>query len=391
MRSNSKKVQWQQVSTGFLSSLMAIIAGLVFGLIILVIVNPNQAIPGFLRILTGGFGNSWQGFGKVINYAVPIIMTGLSVGFAFRTGLFNIGASGQFMVGAYTAIYIGYSVKGLPAPWHWLLAFICASLAGAIWGAVPGLLKAYRNVNEVISSIMMNYIGLYLVNFLIPMTVYDKIKNQTKSVLKTARTPTLGLNKLLPKSNLDIAIFVVLLAVIVLYIITKKTTFGFELRACGLNREAARYAGINEKKSITYSMLIAGIFSGMGGALLYLSHTGTYMQVKDELLMQGFNGIPVALLGLSHPIGIFFSGLFISHITIGGNYMQAYDFPVEIIDMIIAAIIYFGAFALLFRQFFTRRLTRRASLALADEPSPATQGGGVDESKTVHVDKEDHV
>ena len=336
--------------TSFLSSLMAIAAGLLVGLIILLISNSKDAIPAFVTILKGGFEDGAKGIGQVIYFAIPIIMTGLSVGFAFKTGLFNIGASGQFTCGAFVAIYIGIKWTFVPPEIHWLVALIGAMIAGAVWGSGPGLLKAFFNVNEVITSIMMNYIGMYLVNMTIVKTVYDSLKNQTKPVLKSAILPKAGLDKLFNTSNVNIGIIIVILAVAIIYIILQKTTFGYELKACGINKEASRYAGINEKKSIILSMVIAGALSGLGGGLLYLSGSGKYLHVLDVLAPEGFSGISVALLGMSHPIGIFLSGLFIAHLEVGGFNIQLYNFVPEIIDMIVAVIIYCGAFALLFKQ-----------------------------------------
>ena len=160
----------------FSSSILAIVCGLLFGLIILLISNPSQAFGGFMMIIQGGFTDGMQGFGQVLYMATPLIMTGLSVGFAFKTGLFNIGASGQFTAGAFAAVYVGVKFTFLPPGVHCLAALLAAILAGALWGMVPGLLKAFFNVNEVISSIMMNYIGMYLTNMLIQNTVYDQVK-----------------------------------------------------------------------------------------------------------------------------------------------------------------------------------------------------------------------
>ncbi|MDD2496136.1 MAG: ABC transporter permease [Tissierellia bacterium] len=348
-------------ASSFFAALMAIVAGLLFGLVILLLSNAKEAFPAFLTILVGGFSAGARGIGQVIYYATPIIMTGLSVGFAFKTGLFNIGASGQFTCGAFIAIYIGIKWTFLPPEIHWLVALIGAMIAGAIWGSGPGLLKAFFNVNEVITSIMMNYIGMYLVNMTIVRTVYDALKNQSKSVAKSAVLPKAGLDKLFNTNNLNIGIIIAILSVIVIYIILQKTTFGYELKACGSNKNASKYAGINEKKSIVLSMVIAGALSGLGGGLLYLSGSGKYLQVLDILAPEGFNGISVALLGMSHPIGILFSGLFIAHLTVGGFNIQLYDFVPEVIDMIVAVIIYCGAFALLFKHLIIK-FTSKPSL-----------------------------
>lgn len=333
-----------------LSSLMAIVVGLLVGFIILLVSNPSQALGGFGAILIGGFADM-KSMGQVLYFATPIIMTGLSVGFASRTGLFNIGASGQFIVGAYAAIVVGVKCTFLPGPLHWIVALIASMLAGAIWGAIPGLLKAYRNVNEVIACIMMNYIGMYLVNFMITKTVFDSLKNQSMRVASSANVPKMGLDAIFRDGNsvssANGGIFIAVLMAIIMYIILEKTAFGFELKACGFNREAARYAGINERRSIVFSMVIAGALAGLGGALLYLAGSGKGIDVVDVLAAEGFNGIPVALLGLNNPIGIIFSGILIAYLTVGGFNMQLYDFAPQVIEIIIAIIIYFSAFALL--------------------------------------------
>jgi len=253
-------------------------------------------------------------------------------------------------MGAFFAVYIGVKWTFLPPSIHWLVALLGAAIGGAIWGMIPGILKAYRNVNEVIASIMMNYIGMYLVNYLIRTNIYDQLRNQTQTIEKGATIPKAGLDQLFETTNLNIGFLIAVIFVVIIYILIEKTTFGFELKACGMNRYASRYAGINEKRSIVLSMVIAGALAGIGGALLYLAGTGRYMQVLDVLAAEGFNGIPVALLGLSNPIGILFAGLFIAHISVGGTNLQLLDFVPEIIDIIIAAIIYCGAFSLIFKQ-----------------------------------------
>ncbi len=375
----------------FLSSLMAIAAGLLVGLIILLISNSKDAIPAFFTILKGGFEDGAKGVGQVVYFAIPIIMTGLSVGFAFKTGLFNIGASGQFTCGAFVAIYIGIKWTFVPAEIHWLAALVGAMVAGAVWGSGPGILKAFFNVNEVITSIMMNYIGMYLVNMTILRTVYDSLKNQTKPVLKSAVLPKAGLDKLFNTNNINIGIFIVLTAVALIYIILQKTTFGYELKACGSNKEASKYAGINEKKSIIMSMVIAGALSGLGGGLLYLSGSGKYIQVLDVLAPEGYNGISVALLGMSHPIGILLSGLFIAHLRVGGFNIQLYNFVPEIIDMIVAVIIYCGAFALLFKHiisnFIRKPIGEKTAANINESIQAKAEGPGKDKTKPKNKDK----
>lgn len=368
-------------STGFVnasSSVLAILVGLVFGFVIMLISNPAQAIQGFGIILKGGFSGGARGIGQTLYYAIPIIMTGLSVGFAFKTGLFNIGASGQFTVGAFTAILIGIKLNSLPAPLHWIIALLGATLAGGLWALIPGLFKAYLNVNEVISSIMMNYIGLFAVNYAIkhpalktaPM-IFDTTMNLTSNTAPTSILPKSFLSYLFPGSTVNIGIIIAILIAVFMYFVLNKTTFGYELKACGYNKNASQYAGISEKRSIVLSMVIAGALSGLGGGLVYLSGpNGRRYKVLDLLLADGFAGIPVALLGLNNPLGIIFAGIFIAFITIGGEYLQSLDFVVEIIDIITAAIIFFSAFALVFRGFIHKMLkTEELTVSLDDNHS----------------------
>ena len=349
-----KSIFENENTVNFISSVMAVICGLLFGFIILFISSPSQAYGGFSMIIQGGFADGISGIGRMLYIAAPIIMTGLSVGFAFKTGLFNIGASGQFTAGAFAAVFVGVKGNFLPSGMHCIAALFAAMAAGALWGSVPGLLKAFFNVNEVISSIMMNYIGMYGVNMLIRRYVYDRIKNQSMPVKSAANLSKAGLDKIFPGSNINVGILIAAVSVIAVHIILHKTVFGYELKSCGKNKDASRYAGINEKKNIVLSMVIAGMLSGLGGALLYLSDSGKYMQVLDIIAPEGFLGISVALLGLSEPLGIFLSGLFIGHITVGGSNMQLFDFAPEAIDMIIAAIVYCGALSLLFKEIINR-------------------------------------
>lgn len=345
-------------TASFVSSLVAIGVGLVLGLIILLVSNPSEAFPGFLTMLSGGFNTGTKSLGNVFYFAIPIIMTGLSVGFAFKTGLFNIGASGQFIVGAYVAVLIGVKLTVL-GNFQWVVAIIGAMLAGAIWGAVPGFLKAFLNVHEVIASIMMNYIGMFLVNFLVKKTVLNVFTARSVAVAQTANIPKMGLDKILPDSSIHGGFVIAVLFVILMYIILQKTTFGYELKACGHNRFAAKYAGINETRSIVLSMTIAGLLAGVGGALFYLSGAGVYIEVVDVLASQGFTGISVALLGMSNPIGIFFSGIFIAWLQVGGFYMQRYSFVPEFIEIITAIIIYTSAASLLIRNYLEMRQLKK--------------------------------
>jgi len=350
----------------FISIALAVASGLLLGLLVLLIANPKNAFPAFAGILAGSFGEprgGWLGFGDLLYYATPLIFTGLSVGFAYKTGLFNIGASGQFMVAQLVAVIVGLYAEGLGV-FQWPIAILAGIAAGAIWGFFPGIFKALFNVNEVITSIMFNYIGMYLRNMLIYSSnvLYNPLRAETHKLPDSAFNPKAGLDFIFPGSRVDIGIIFAIIVAIAIYIVLKKTIFGYELIAVGHNREASRYAGINAKRKIVISMVIAGALAGLGGALQILAPgahgLGNRIKPVEVIAPEGFNGIPVALLGLLHPIGIVFSALFITYIQRGGNYIQSRAM-IEIIDIIIALIIYFSAFALLFQQIMKRRKDRR--------------------------------
>lgn len=336
----------------FFASLIAIIVGLIVGALILIISNPSQAMEGITTILTSPFTHGLKGVGQILYYATPIIMTGLSVGFAFKTGLFNIGAPGQLIVGGAAAVYVGIRCENLGSV-QWVVALLAALLVGLIWGAIPGICKAFFNVNEVIVCIMCNYIGMYLVNYFISENalLYDKKLSRSKAVALTANIPKMGLDKIFEGSSVNGGFFLAIIAVIIIYIILKKTVFGYELVAAGYSKDASKYAGMNEKRNIVLSMAISGALAALGGAMIYLAGSGKHIEVVDTLASEGFTGISVALLGLSNPIGILFAGLFIAYITAGGFYLQLLNFSKEIIDIIIAVIIYFSAFSLYVRIF----------------------------------------
>jgi len=341
------------------ASMCAILIGLFVGFLVLLASNPDNALSAFLTILKGGLSGGSKGIGNVLFKAIPIIMTGLSVAIAFKAGMFNIGTPGQFIMGAYTAIYIGCYLTFLPPVIHWLVCILSATAVGALWVLIPALLKAFLNVNEVIATIMMNYIGMYTSNYLITKYVFDANKNQSKLVAASAQTPKLGMDKLFPGSSLNAGIFVALLCMILIYVLLQRSTFGYELKACGQHCSAARYAGINEKKCIVMTLLIAGALAGLGGGLTYVAGDGRSIFVVDVLAQEGFTGISVALLAMNHPIAIFFSGIFIASLTVGGFYMQLYQYPYEVIDIIIAIIIYFSAISLLVRKLMERWRNRQ--------------------------------
>ena len=362
-------------STSILASLISIGVGLIVGLVLLYVLNAKAAGGAFISLITTGFRSSDK-FAKVLYQAAPLIMTGLSVGFAFKTGLFNIGATGQYTIGAAFAL-IGAIQFQLP----WYVCLLLALIGGAIWGIFPGLFKALFNVNEVITSIMFNWIAMFAVNLTInnlPMMLakywggaqMDRTANLADAN-PGALIPRLGLDVLMKSNYMNISIFIAIAFALIAWIILSKTTFGYELMACGYNRNASVYAGINAKRNIVLSMVISGAFAGVGGGLYFLAGTGQYTLLK-QLLTAGFNGIPVALLATSNPIGTIFSAFFVSYIQVGGDAMQP-DFVKEIIDIIISVIIYLAAFALLTRELLTRGKQRRQDAALEAAAAPAPE------------------
>jgi len=341
--------------TSVLAALLCVLIGLACGFLVLVAINPAHAwADGFVRILKGGFYDAPYGVGKTLANAAPLIMTGLSVAFAFKTGLFNIGAAGQYTLGAYGALYCAIM---LHMPWY--VCLLAATLMGGIWGAIPGFFKAYLNINEVITAIMFNWIGLYLVNELIYQNgtgpMYDARNTRTWNLRKSEEyaqsiIPDLGLNDLFQTNSTTIAIFLAMVVAVLVWMVLNKTIFGYELKAVGFNKNAARYAGINEKKNIVLSMTIAGALAGFGAGLYYLSSVSEWNPLNSTSLpAMGFNGISVALLASSNPIGTIFSAIFISHISVGGSFLSTKYYPTEIADLISGIIIYLCAFSMLFR------------------------------------------
>ena len=356
---------------GFLSvlaSLICIVIGLALGLVVLAIINAEHALVDGLWVIISSGLKSPRNMGTVLANAAPLIMTGLSVGFAFKTGLFNIGAAGQYTLGAFGALYCAIVLQ-----WPWYLCLLASMVFGAVWGAIPGIFKAYLNINEVISAIMFNWIGLYMVNDIMygggQGAMYDMASTKTYSLRKVAKQamiPSCGMSDVFGKlQSVTIAIFIAIFFAIVIYILINKTTFGYELKACGFNKHAAQYAGINDKRNIILSMTIAGALAGMGAGLFYLSTVAEWNpQVSTALPAMGFNGISVALLACSNPIGTIFSSLFVSYITVGGTKLSTQYYTKEIADVITAIIIYLCAFSLLFRNKIRGRLAGKGGVNL---------------------------
>lgn len=374
------------------ASLLSIVIGLAVGAIVAAIVGISKdniggkGIWDGIRLIFFGLfstgrdaaGNLTWGFnpvswGNMLFRATPLIMTGLSVAVAFKTGLFNIGAPGQYLMGTLATLMIALKIpsSAVSPAVIWILAFLGGMLAGALWGAIPGLLKAFLNINEVLACIMTNWISANLVTWAFDISNLKNVAEGTKTgyIYKTTfnnvATSKMGLDKIFPNSQVNGGIVIAIVIAVLVYIIMNKTTLGYQLKACGANRHAARYAGIADKRNIVLSMGMAGALAGGGAALYWLSgNTEFYWITYQALPAAGFNGIPVALLALNHPIAVVFAGIFMAMLNIVGQQlttMTAYN--EYITDVVIAVIVYLSAFSLLIQMWLGRRKSKKEGKA----------------------------
>lgn len=350
------------------ASLLCIFGGIFVGFIVLVLLsvfNPRigfaEAVRGILIILGGPFsggGNSLFQLGNMLFNATPLILTGLSACIAFKTGLFNIGAPGQYLMGAMVTLLVSLSIPSavVPSPVIWLLALICGTLAGALWGAIPGFFKAYLNVNEVIVCIMTNWIAANVVSWVFNGSKFinvaeSKVNFIMKTEVNNIATATFGLDKIFSGGSVvsyaDASIFLAICVAIALYIVMNKTTFGYELKACGYNRDGAKYAGMNEKRNLLLAMAIAGGLAALGASIWCLNgHQDFKWETYQTLPADGFNGIPAALLAGNNPIGIIFTAIFLKYINVGGSNLAANTaFNEYVSQLMVAMIVYFSGFA----------------------------------------------
>lgn len=358
-----------RIANAFVPSLISVVGGLIIGFIILFIINPGSSFFAFLTLVAGSFTGGINGIGDTLYKMSAITLTGLSVAFAFKTGLFNIGASGQMLFSGAVTIIVG-QITTIPASIHWLVALLAGMLAGALWGFIPGLLKALFNVNEVVATIMMNYTAISMASLIVEK-IAIRDENNYASVIITALLPKMGLDKIFSGAPMiDISIIIAIITALLIYFILNKTTLGYELKAVGLNRDASKYAGINEKRNIIISMTIAGALSGLAGACFYLG--GTKMATAPALIGEGFIGITVALLANSNPIGILFSAYFIAHLSYGGSHIVGLGYFGEIASIVTACIVYFMGIAVLLQMYLGvvvnkyRNVTAHASGASKD-------------------------
>ena len=365
-----------------LAAILCIIFGLFIGFLVLLAINPGGAWNGIVTITKNFLNYPSQAaaikyLGNTLVKMAPLLMCALSINFCYKTGLFNIGAAGQYVVGAGACLYAALAWK-LP----WFVCILIALAAGLIWGFAVGVLKAYLNVNEVISGIMLNWIGLYLVNMLLS-GVKEKASpytEQISAINSKALLPTLGLDALFSKNKyVTIAVPLAILIAIVIWVVLNKTKFGYEIRATGFNKEAARYAGMNEKRNIILTLAIGGGLAAVGAAFLYLSGYEQWSVTQSSVPSMGFNGIAATFLGGLNPIGTIFSSYFIQHITSGGAYLDKSMYPSQIADLITAIIIYLCGFVLFFKLTLNKRIaTKNERNANAVDTANKSEGGGAD-------------
>lgn len=344
-----------------IASVICIALGLLAGYIVLLVIDPSEAGTAITSILKNFLyfprpEVALEYFGSTLVKTAPLLMCTLSVLFAYKVGLFNIGASGQFTVGAGLALYFAIHYS---APW-WV-CLLLAMLGGAALGAAAGALKAYFNVNEVIACIMLNWISLYSVN-----TALTAVKESGTTYTLPLRTnapgallPHCGLQHLFADNRyVTVAIPLSVIFAVAVLIILQKTKLGYELRATGLSVNAAKYAGMKEKKNIILAMAISGALAGIGAAFLYLSGIEQWSCAQTAVPNMGFNGIAAAFLGGLHPLGAILSSFFIQHITSGGAYVDKMVYCSQISDLITAIIIYFCGFVLFLRHCMDRRIQK---------------------------------
>ena len=353
-----------------IASLVCILLGLFIGYIVLLFINPAGAGKAILDIIKNFLtynkpASQLKYFGNTLVKTAPLLMCALSVLFAYKVGLFNIGAAGQYVAGSCACLY-----AALAWGWGWLPCMLLAMLGGMVLGAISGLLKSYCNVNEVISGIMLNWIVLYLTNMLL-----TNVKEETSPYTfvlahknPSAVLPTLGLGSLLNNNQyVGLALPLSILAAVLVWVVLEKTRFGYELRATGNNKNAAKYCGMAEKRNIILTLVISGALAGMGAAMLYLTGYEQWQCSTSSVPGMGFNGIAAAFLGGLNPFGTILASFFIQHITAGGAYVDKTMYCAQISDLISAIIIYLCGFVLFMKYAMNSAISKREEKAALKE------------------------
>lgn len=345
------------LESNVLYTALAIIIGFVIGAIFLAAAGISPA-AAYGKLLDGVFGKPKFMVWTLV-YASPLIFTGLSVAFSLRTGVFNIGAEGQFVVGAMAACACGILLK-LPPVLHAIVCVLAAAAAGFLWSYLVGILKVKRGIHEVLSFIMFNWIAFYLSNFLVnTQTLHKEGSGEaTKNVLDSARLlfPE-GMLKVLDCNGANWGFFLAIAAAVAMWIIIEKTTLGYRLKAVGFNRDAATFGGINADRSILTALGMSGALAGIGGAVQVLGMSGRISQFAGQE-GYGFEGITVALIAGSNPLGCIFSGIFYGAMKYGGSKLTMVGAPEEVIDIIMGCVIIFIAISGVFKELFTRKSKR---------------------------------
>ena len=375
------------------SSLACIVVSLLLGLIILIAINPSIALTEFGNLISGGMTFGSTNFYAIIANTAPLLCCGLSIVFANKTGMFNIGVAGQYTIGIF-----GSLMFALQFNWPWYACILMAMIFGAIWGGIPGFLKAHFNVNEVLSGIMLNWIALFFTNYSFQTYLSGCVDIQQGSKTYTlasanpsALIPNLGLSQQ-TGGYFTISIFIAIIAALIVLFILKKTTLGFQLKASGLNKDATRYAGIKDKRNIVVSLAISGALAGLGASLYYLAGLEQYsVQASSALPALPWNGIVVAFLGQLSPIGTIFATLFTSLISQGSRAMLQTSFPAEIADIITGVVVYFSGLTsllvILANKYLFKKKRQNAELLL--EKANASQDVVLEtgNSETITSDK----
>ena len=362
-----------------IASLLCVVLGLLIGYIVLLIINPAGAGEAITTVIKNFLTykkpeTQMKYFGNTLVRTAPLLMCSLSILFAYKAGLFNIGAAGQYCAGAGMALYAALA-------WHmpWWLCMIMAMLGGALLGVISGLLKSYCNVNEVISGIMLNWITLYVVNILLT-NVKEAASPYTMPVAHVnggAIIPSLGLGKLFNNNQyVTLAIPLAILIAVGLHILLEKTRLGYELKATGNNKNAAKYCGMAERRNLILTLAIGGALAGLGAAMLSLPGYEQWQCSQSSVPAMGFNGIAAAFLGGLNPIGTILASFFIQHITIGGAYVDKTMYCAQVSDLISAIIIYLCGFVLFMKYAMNRGIARREEKAAARAAAAQTEKGG---------------
>ncbi|MDA3846280.1 MAG: ABC transporter permease [Vallitaleaceae bacterium] len=337
---------------------LSILLGFIIGGLLLIIFKYNP-VEAYQKLIEGGFGKFSEGefgdmrrIGQTLLSTTGLILTGLSVAFAFRTGMFNIGASGQLLMGGFVATLIGVVLE-LPKIIHLPLALLGAIVAGALWAYLPALLKAKFRIHEVVTTIMMNWIAVWTVYYFVPILIPGHYDTESAIIKPTASLRVEWLTEMFDKSFVNLGIFIAIIAAVIIWFVLDRTTFGYELKAVGYNKDAAKYAGIKVDRNIIFSMMISGALAGLAGATYYLGYS---QNLKiGELPSLGFDGIAVSLLALNTPLGVLLSGALFGFMNAAKSFMTAStDVPNELVPIIMAIIIYFAATNLMIKSWIKK-------------------------------------